>query len=446
MKCVGAILLSLAILTSAMAETPVGAGSKKVERPDPVAQSYAALPIAERIAIETDLIWSGDYNGIADGDFGERAIAAVKAFQARSGGKQTGVLNPQERGQLAAAAKARQEAVGWRIVDDQVTGARLGIPAKLVPQSAQGQNGMRFTSGRGEVQVETFRVKESGTTLQGVFDQQRRDPARTIDYNVLKPDFFVLSGLQGGVKKFYTRAEFKDGEARGVTVLYDLATEGTMGRVVVAMSSAFAAFPAGAVAGPAVHKKVEYATGILVDDAGHVVTDRRATAGCLVITVAGLGNTDLVAEEDSTGLALLRLYGGRNLHPVALAAAGSTAIDVTVAGVADPQAQAGGGAVTTAKGRLGAATDNAMRPLEPAPAVGFSGAAVLDGAGRLAGMVELTTPLVAGTTGAGPQALVVPSDAIRKFLDREHVAFVDAGPRSAADLTAGIVRVICTRK
>src|SRR5688572_13992769 len=43
--------------------------------------AYAAMPVAERLAIQSDLIWSGDYNGGVTGEFGDRAIAAVKAFQ-----------------------------------------------------------------------------------------------------------------------------------------------------------------------------------------------------------------------------------------------------------------------------------------------------------------------------------------------------------------------------
>ena len=36
------------------------------------ANSYAAIPLTERVAIQNDLIWTGDYNGTVGGDFGER--------------------------------------------------------------------------------------------------------------------------------------------------------------------------------------------------------------------------------------------------------------------------------------------------------------------------------------------------------------------------------------
>src|SRR5262245_35237888 len=117
---------------------------------------YAAMAAGDRRAIQSDLIWTGDFNGIIGDEFGERAIAAVRSWQARSGGEETGILNAQQRAALAAAARTRQEATGWRVVDDGITGARLAIPVKHAPQSSATASGTRWSSGRGEVQIETF--------------------------------------------------------------------------------------------------------------------------------------------------------------------------------------------------------------------------------------------------------------------------------------------------
>src|SRR5688572_9275303 len=96
-----AALLMFALAGSTFAQAP----RPTPARPDPVAASYATMTPANRVSIQVDLIWTGDYVGEADGQFGPRAVAAVKAFQKRSGGKETGVLNPKERGQLATAAR-----------------------------------------------------------------------------------------------------------------------------------------------------------------------------------------------------------------------------------------------------------------------------------------------------------------------------------------------------
>jgi Putative peptidoglycan binding domain len=432
---------SLPSMSFAQDKKAAAPSKKAAPKVNPVTAHYAAMPLAERVVLQSDLIWTGDYNGVANGDMAERAVAAVRAFQTRNGGTATGILSAAERAALAAAAKTRQEAAGWRIVDDVGTGARLGIPAKLVPTFAMTPGTGRWSSGRGEVQIETFRIAEPGTTLAAVLERQRKEPAgRQIAYNVARPDFFVLSGLQG-LKKFYVRAHAKGGEVRGLTILYDQAMEGIMGRLVIAMSSAFQAFPAGVIAGPPPKRKVEYGSGVVIDGS-HVLTDRQLTDGCYVLTLPGVGGADLVAEDKSTDLALLRIYGVRKLEP--LATGGGVSGETTVVGIADPQAQGGGSAVSAVKARV--AENGDERLLEPAPAPGFAGAAVLDGAGKLAGIVQFKAAQVAGPAPAGSQAKVVPMEAIKAFLTAQKID-LSASNRSGIEAAKqSVVRVICARK
>jgi len=437
--CLAAALPAVSLAQDA--KKPPPQKKKAAPKVNPVAAHYAAMSLADRIALQNDLIWTGDYNGLANGEFAERAIAAVKAFQARNGGKETGIPQPEERTALAAAAKAKQEAAGWRMVDDVGTGARLGIPSKLVPTFVMTPGAGRWSSGRGEVQIETFRTNEPGTTLNAVYDRQRKEPAgRQIGYTVLRPDFFVLSGLQG-LKKFYVRAQAKDGEVRGLTILYDQAMEGIMNRVVIAMSSAFQPFPAGAAAGPPPKRKVEYGTGIVVDGS-HVLTDRQVTDGCYVLTLPGLGGADLVGEDKAADLALLRIYGARNLEPLATGEA--AAADAMLVGIADPQAQGGGAAVSTVKVRL--SENGAERVIEPAPAPGFSGAAVLDSGGKLVGMAQAKAAQVAGPPPAGAQAKLVPLDSIKTFLTAQKVELAASTRAGLEAAKQSVVRVICARK
>ena len=248
------------------------------DHPDPApalqtpADTANAMAQAERLALQSDLAWVGEYNGAITGDVSERMVAAIKEFQKDEGGKQTGVLNPQERAVLAETARRRQENVGWKIVTDAGTGVRLGVPTKLVPQQASDANGTKWTSPTGTTQVLLTRRKEAGPTTAKLADREKKEPGRTVDYTVVKPDFFVLSGLQG-LKKFYLRGTFKGDEVRIMTILYDQAIENTVEPVVIAMSSAFNAFPTG-TQGPAPRKPVEYSTGIVVTEDGAIIADR----------------------------------------------------------------------------------------------------------------------------------------------------------------------------
>jgi peptidoglycan hydrolase-like protein with peptidoglycan-binding domain len=448
-----AATLMIVAASSAQAQMtpPAAAGKPKPVTTIPIrpalqtpADTANAMAQAERLAIQSDLAWAGQYNGAINGEVSERMVAAIKTFQKDNGAKQTGVLNPQERGLLAAAAKKLQDNVGWKMITDMVTGARLGIPAKLVPQQASDANGSKWSSSTGTIQIQLSRRKEAASSTAKLAEQERKEPGRKIDYNVVKPDFFMLSGMQG-LKKFYVRGQFRDSEVRILTILYDQATEGTMEPVVIAMSSAFNAFPTGAQAmGPPPRKKVEYASGIVVSDDGAIVTDRQAIEGCMSIVVAGYGNADKAAEDKVHDLALLRIYGARGLKPLALGA-GPAKPTLDLIGIADPQNQGGAAAVSSVKASATPVGSGSELALSPAPGLGFSGAAAIDSDGSFAGLAQLKPVVVAGPTNgtATTQAALVPAEIVRAFLKDNGVI---SGGGAPADAKASVVRVICVRK
>jgi peptidoglycan hydrolase-like protein with peptidoglycan-binding domain len=429
---------------------PDGSMAPRAAAPAAAPNPAAAAATAERLALQADLAWVGVYNGLINGEPNERVTAAVKVFQRDNGGAQTGTLTPQQRQILASAAKALQDNAGWKVGIDPVTGAKLGLPTKFAPVQSASGSGSKWSSAQGQIQIETWRRSEAGLTLAQVAEREKKEPAgRKIEFSVSKPDFFVLGGLQG-LKRFYVRAQIKGNEVRGFTVLYDQATEGTMGPVVVAMSSAFAPFDASgaplAPPAPPPRRKVEYASGVAVAP-DVIATDAYAIEGCEIIVAAGLGHAErLRTEKDKekgakpSDLALLKLYGAPPLAaaPLARAAAPGPA---TITGIADPQMQAGGSAITATPAQL--TGSGAQARLDPAPGLGFDGAAVSDPDGRLLGLVRLRSETVAGPAPATPTAGLLDAETVRARLAEAQItpAAADKG-----DPKAATVRLICIRK
>jgi peptidoglycan hydrolase-like protein with peptidoglycan-binding domain len=442
-------VLLLALDLPADAQTPLAKPKPVAATPTrPAVQTPAdtanAMAQGDRLALQSDLAWVGQYNGAITGEVSERMVAAIREFQKARGGKETGVLNPQERGVLADTAKRRRDNAGWKIVTDVGSGVQLGIPVRLVPQQTSDANGTKWSSPTGTIQVLLTRRKETGPTTAKLADREKKEPAgRVVDYTVVKPDFFVLSGLQG-LKKFYVRGTFKGDEVRVLTILYDQATENTVEPVVIAMSSAFNPFPASAQAGAAAPRKsVEYGTGIVASEDGAIVTDRQITDGCIAIAIAGFGNADRVADDKEHDLALLRIYGARGLQPLNISGGtAKSAVDVT--GIADPQNQGGGAAVSSIKASATPVGGSGDIALSPAPGLGFSGAPALDADGKFAGIALLKPLVVAGPPNAAPaaQAVMVSSDAVRNFLKTNGVEATG----TSTDAKASVVRVICVRK
>ncbi|HVG50608.1 MAG TPA: peptidoglycan-binding protein, partial [Xanthobacteraceae bacterium] len=137
----------------------------------------------------------------------------------------------------------------------------------------------------------------------------------------------------------------------------------------------------------------------------------------------------------TSGLALLRVYGVLDVRPLPLGDGGRA--DVTLVGIADPQAQAGNAAVSTVKVRLAAA--NGGGAFEPAMAQGFAGAAAIDSGAGFSGVA------VQRLGGGANTPTLVPVEAIRKLLAEENVSFVSGkiAPDAAKD---SVVRTICVRK
>jgi Trypsin-like peptidase domain len=405
---------------------------------EPVPAAFSEIPPDERLKIQSALLWSGDYTGSIGGE--DPLLSAIKNFQKRARSKVTGVLSPNERGNLLAAAKAHEDEFGWTIVADPSTGVRLGLPTKLVSQVRDSARGTRWSSAHGEVQVETFRIKDTDLKLAAVFEQQKKEPSsRRIESSFLRDDNFYISGMQG-LKKFSVRGYARDGEIRGFTVLFDQMMETIVAPVMAAMSSAFSPFPERGSPFAAMANSVEYGNGLIVSARGHIVTDRKLAAGCQVIVAAGLGDADRIAEDKDSGLALLRVYGPRNLSPLALVPDVLKRGDVTLIGIPDPKEQNGAKTLTEIKARL--AENNAIELRQPVPMAGFSGAAALDAQGQFLGMMEMRNFVLASTEPAAPPVRLITAETIRDFLAAHNVAPATEG----SDARSAVVRIICVRK
>jgi hypothetical protein len=416
-------------------DTPKTAIAKAEQTPD----VFAGIPPDERLKIQAALLWAGDYTGEPTG--GDPMLAAIKNFQKRHKTKITGELTPTERAELVAAAKVHEDEFGWNVVVDPATGIRIGLPTKLVPFARDAAHGTRWSSAHGEVQVETFRIKEPDLKLAALFEREKREPAtRKIETSVLHDDNFFISGMQG-LKLFSVRAKLRDGEVRGFTMLYDQMMETIVAPAMVAMASAFSPFPEHSAPYAALAKSVEYGNGLVVSAQGHIVTDLKLTQGCQVIVAYGLGDADRVAEDHDNGLALLRVYGPRMISPLVLTHDPPKSGELTLVGIPEPKEQDGSRKLTEIKARL--AGGSAIELRQPVPMAGFSGAAALDTQGQFVGMMEMGHAVLASVEASAAPVRLISAETIRGFLTAHNV---ETAQTQTGDAKAAVVRIICVRK
>ena len=399
--------------------------------------THGGVPAGELMKIQSALLWAGDYAKIGKDE--EPLRGAVKNFQKRQKAKVTGVLTIEQRAALLAAGDRYERRYGWRVVTDPATGIRIGLPAKLVPNAQDAAHGTRWSSLHGEVQIETFRLKDPDLKLKDLYESEKKSPrTRRVMRRALHDDNFSLHGMQG-LKYFDVQAAKQGGEIRGFTLLYDQGIRGIVSPVADAMAAAFAPFPARPMPFAVLARPVEYGTGLIVSARGDIVTDRGVTDGCKVIVANGLGNAELVAEDKVNALALLRVYGQRGLPALPLPPQNATAKDLTLIGIPDPKEQHGAHHAKKIKARL--TWGAAINLQEPVPMAGFSGAAVLGDNGQVLGMMETRTAVLASNGPPMAPVRLVTAATIREFL-KAH----DVTPATEGNARDAVVRVICVRE
>jgi peptidoglycan hydrolase-like protein with peptidoglycan-binding domain len=205
------------------------------------------------------LIWTGDYDGIVDGVEGEETRHAVKGFQRQLGHPETAKLTEQEVSLLRKRGLKTKQAVGFKEVDDPITGVSVGMPLNLVSAPVKKIWGQNWSAPADRINIDTFRYTD--VTLQEVFNKLMTFRHRRIDYFRFKESWFVVSGTDRDGSAIYVRAvEQKSSgpgvlpEIRGFSVRIEAASRNELQRIPIAMSSTFNIIPIGgkinASAGP----------------------------------------------------------------------------------------------------------------------------------------------------------------------------------------------------
>lgn len=457
---VRAVALTLALLPPSLgfAQVPAPAAPSAPNPQMAAAQaSFEALPEAERKAVQSDLIWAGGFSGAPSGSFGALTFRAINSFKSGRG-PADGVLPPAERAALAKAAQAARDAAGFRLIADEKTGARIGVPTKLLPKrDVTPAGGSRWQSADATVTLDTS-ASPPGDDLPALFEKAitvSLNSPRKITYKLLRPDFFVVTG-ETPTGKFYRRLSAGPQGLRGFSIGYDKAQAATVDKLVIAIAGSFEPFPAGPmptsapvvasappipagngapapVTQPAARAPGRSGVALLVGDKLALGAAGPAE-GCRSLTIGGR-NAKLRAKDDASDLAVFDLDGAGSARPVLLggpAQAGAPLVLVAFAGgPGQPQAQALSGESAEMAGRPAV-----LAPLQP----GQAGAPVFDRQGRLVGAVatEPTGTLVAGITPQKRYALVG-ADAISALLARNGAAPVAPSQQPGPELTTGAV-------
>lgn len=438
-----ASLIGLAALLAAL-------GTAQAQQPpDPrlaaATQAYAALPEAERKAIQADLIWTGHLNSAATGNFGPLTFRAVNGFKAGRGAPD-GQLTPAERQELARLARTARDAAGFTVITDERTGVRIGIPQKLLPKrEATAAGGSRWQSGDGKITLDVS-AGPASEPLPALFERAiavNPNIQRRVTYKLLQPNFFVVAGETPSGKFFRRQASGPSG-LRGFSVGYDKAVATTFDKVVTAIADSFEPFPTGPApaapsTGPAVASQPaapppapteRFGVGLVVAK-DLVLTAQAAIESCKGLKV-GARTARLRPGGQESGLALLDVPGlAAPAAPGLLREEAPAAPEAVVVLAYD-----GAGAARAAMALPGEiAAGGVFAPLQP----GGAGSPVFDRQGRLAGLVTANPSdkfLIAGVAPQRSHAMAGAA-ALKAVLAKAEAKL--AGGSAGAELSTGAI-------
>ena len=381
--------------------------------------AFLALPEATRRAAQDALVWLGLYKGASDGDFGKRTRDSIVAFQLGQKGTGDGVLSPGQLQSLLAAAQKARAAVGFQMIADPKSGARIGAPTKLMGE----KNGPRLEF-----------ATSADPDLAALYARLGAEsPTRKIAYKAIKPNvFFVVSG-QEGTRKFYSRFEKSDGAKppiRGFTFSYP-ASNPNLDRVGLAVAASFEAFPVTAasadVTSPPPPRPTAPAAPPAPNATALIIAPGKALtalkpADCPNPVVGGKP-ARFQRTDAATGLAILEgAFDGKAEAP----RLGALSSDLVVLSAAGERVAANAATLESD------APPVAVAPLEKSA----SGAPAFDRSGALAGLIAPITQepkRVADVPLAAPHSLIEPQ-AIGAFLGGG-----DLTPLPSPKLSAGAI-------
>jgi len=204
-------------------------------------------------AVQLNLIWTGDYPGPLDGDLGPATQRAIKKFQQAHGDAPTGVLTSGELAALSSDAARERQKIGFRYVIDPATGAQIGIPFGYVTQQKKTPRGTSFSSGDGNLEIQTFALSTTERDLSSLYTKLKSQiPNRVVWYSPFHGDWFVLAGrdndADGTQHDFYVRAHSDGQHIRGFSMSYMEGRYPDIPVIIGAMSFTFRPFASNIVA------------------------------------------------------------------------------------------------------------------------------------------------------------------------------------------------------
>lgn len=420
------------------------------ETPAEAQRAERELSRDEKKQLQVMLQWAGFYNAGIDGSFGRGTRNSMATWQEANNFEKTGILTTLQRAALKKQYNAVLEGLGLTIVRDAQAGIEMTLPMDVVKFDRYEPPFAQYTPS-GDLDARVLLISQPGDqdTLFGLYEiMQTLEIVPLTGPRERGNASFTLVGENARMVS-YTEAALENGEIKGFTLIWPAGDEERRTRLLEEMRVSFTRMPGAlsASAGDASQQSIDLISGLqvrkpktsrsgfFINEAGNVATTSAAVQSCSRITLDEDTEAEVVADDTSRGVALLKPKAA--LAPLAIASFAARPArlqsEVAVAGYSF------GGVLSSPSMSFGTLAD--IRGLQGEENVsrlalrsreGDAGGPVLDRTGAVIGMIT-TAP------EGGP---VLPDDVTFALSSASVVeASTDAGitlSASAAEGTAGL--------
>jgi peptidoglycan hydrolase-like protein with peptidoglycan-binding domain len=291
------------------------------ETPREARASEALLSRDERKDLQIALQWAGFYKAAIDGAYGRGTRNSMAQWQEANGYEVTGILTTLQRAELLRQYNAILDGMDMADVTDARAGIAMQMPTGVVAFDRY-EAPFAIFNPTGDLDARVLLISQPGDrqTMAGLYEiMQTLEIVPFEGERSLRRDGFLLTGENSRITS-HTEVSLRGGEIKGFTLIWPAGDEERRARVLGLMQNSFARLdgvldPAAVtddgqaidlVAGLRVRTPRVNASGFFVNNAGLVLTSAAAVGSCGRVTLNEVHIAQVVAQDATLGLALLR--------------------------------------------------------------------------------------------------------------------------------------------
>ncbi len=319
------------------------------ETPAEARRSERALTGQERKDLQIALKWAGFYTAAIDGSFGRGTRASMAAWQEANNFEQTGILTTRQRTVLFQQYNAVLDNLGLKVVRDTKAGIELLMPTAEVAFDTYEAPFAQYNS-TGDIGARVLLISQAGDqdTLFGLYDiMQTLEIVPPEGPRSRKSNGFELIGQNARIVS-ETSVVLQNGEIKGFTLIWPAGDEERRTRVIAEMRQSLVRLPGvldpaegssedqaiDLVAGLQIRQPKISRSGFFIDAGGSVATTSEAVQSCGRVTIDGDTEAQVISDNQSSGVAILKPQSALAPRAVAKFSVGAPRLqsEISVAG------------------------------------------------------------------------------------------------------------------